>query len=64
MAVLQHIMPNVSPTKYVSSFTMRVDEEFERALDALRLAEKPPMSRSDYLRRLVFEEEKRAQRRK
>lgn len=53
------VMPNTSPIKYESSFTMRVDKEFLDKLDKLRESDRPVLNRSDYLRKLVFEKEVR-----
>ena len=46
-------MANTAPLKYKSAFTMRVDEAFLADLDNLRAAERPIMSRAEYLRKLV-----------
>ena len=54
-----HPMANISPVRYTTAFQMRADVEFIDALDELRLAEKPEMSRADMLRRLVYEETQR-----
>lgn len=41
------------------SFTMRVDREFLDALDRGREKQIPTMSRSDYIRKLVLEADRR-----
>lgn len=51
-------MANTSPLKYKSAFTMRVDEDFLLDLDNLRAAERPILSRADYLRKLVADAKK------
>jgi hypothetical protein len=56
-------MANTNPKKYVTAFHMRVDREFIDALDEVRNAERPILSRADYVRRLVFEALTKKQRR-
>jgi hypothetical protein len=57
-------MPNVSPVKYATAFTMRADDEFLSALDEIRKAERPEMSRADMLRRLVYDQQRKCRREK
>jgi len=44
-----------------ASFTMRVDATFLDALDRGRLRQLPPMTRSDYIRKLVLENDRNGQ---
>ena len=46
-------MANVSPKKFVKPFTMRADDQFFADLDDLRAAERPLLTRSDFIRKLV-----------
>lgn len=57
-------MANEAPLRYASSFTMRTDEEFLEALDAIRELERPVPSRADMLRKLVFEAHRKAKAKK
>ena len=43
------------PSPFVSTFTMRADPDFLDDLDELRLSERPQLSRSDMLRKLVHD---------
>ena len=46
-------MANVSPKKFAKPFTMRADDQFFADLDDLRAAERPLLTRSDFIRKLV-----------
>jgi len=46
-------MANVSPKKFVKPFTMRADDQFFADLDDLRADERPLLTRSDFIRKLV-----------
>ena len=48
-------MPNVSPVKYTTAFTMRVDQEFLDAVEELRRLQTSIPSKSDVIRDLVME---------
>lgn len=49
-------MANTKPKQFTSNFTMRVDDDFLRDVDDLRVAHtRPIVSRADYLRHLVAE---------
>ena len=50
-------MANKYPLKYDKPFTIRVDEAFFEKLDELRVSERPPKTRSDYVRKLVEDAE-------
>ena len=53
-------MPNVSPLKYSTAFTMRVDQEFLDAVDELRRLQSPIPTKADAIRAAVMEALKRA----
>ncbi len=53
-------LPNISPVRYDRAMTMKVDHEFTEALDRVRSREKPALTRSDCIRRLVFEADRKA----
>jgi hypothetical protein len=55
-------MPNVKPIKYATAMTIRIDGEFIEALDELRALLRPVPSKSDAIRRAVFEMLKRERR--
>jgi len=57
-------MGNVSPIRYTKWLQIRADDELLEALDRIRTATKPEMTRADMVRRLVYDEEKRLGRRK
>lgn len=46
-------MANSKPKMLGTNFTMRADEAFLADIDDLRASERPLLSRSDYLRKLV-----------
>lgn len=52
-------MTNVTPIKFTSNFNMRVDPDFLDDLDELRLSERPQLSRSDMLRKLVHDSKRK-----
>lgn len=43
-------MANVSPKKFTTAFTMRVDDEFLRAVEVVRRSHDPVPSKSDAIR--------------
>jgi hypothetical protein len=51
-------MPNVSPIKYTTAFTMRVDQEFLDAVEELRRLQSPIPTKSDVIREAVLEARK------
>jgi len=53
-------MPNVSPVRYTTVFTMRVDRGFLDAVDVLRRLQTPIPSKSNVIREAVMEALKRA----
>lgn len=53
-------MSNTAIVKYDKNFLMRVDQEFLDVLDALRAQHTPPLTRADYIRKLVLEAKRRA----
>ena len=57
-------MGNTKPLKHDAAFTMRTDKAFLADLDDLRVAERPVLSRAQYLRKLVTEAKKAQARRK
>lgn len=48
-------MANSNPVKYDKPLTIRVDQEFLDAADELRAAERPVISRSEMIRKALFE---------
>lgn len=62
--VLKACMVNTKPLKHDAAFTMRTDKQFLADLDDLRVAERPVLSRAEYLRKLVTEAKKGSGRRK
>ena len=48
-------MPNVSPVRYTTVFTMRVDQGFLDAVDELRRLQTPIPSKSTVIREAVME---------
>jgi hypothetical protein len=48
-------MPNVSPVRYTTVFTMRVDQGFLDAVDELRRLQTPIPSKSNVIREAVME---------
>ena len=48
-------MPNVSPLRYASAMTIRVDAEFREAVDDIRSAMKPVPTMSEAIRVAVLE---------
>jgi hypothetical protein len=57
-------MANVSPVRYDKTLQIRTDAEMCEVLDRIRRSSKPELSRSDMIRKLVYDEEKRMERRK
>jgi hypothetical protein len=57
-------MGNVSPVRYSKWLQIRADDDLLEALDRIRTASKPELTRADMVRRLVYDEEKRLERRK
>jgi len=57
-------MPNVSPVKYTTAFTMRVDQEFLDAVEELRRLQTPIPTKADAIRAAVMEALKRAKAKK
>ena len=53
-------MPNVTPLKYDTPFTIRVDQKFLDELEELRGLQRPIPSKSEVIRSLVSEALKRA----
>jgi hypothetical protein len=53
-------MPNVSPIKYSTIFTIRVDQEFLDAVEELRELQRPIPTKSNVVREAVMEALKRA----
>jgi Ribbon-helix-helix protein, copG family len=53
-------MPNVSPVRYTTVFTMRVDQDFLDAVDKLRRLRTPILSKSNVIRVAVMDALKRA----
>jgi hypothetical protein len=53
-------MGNTSPVRYDKTLTIRVDQRFIDALDRVRRQEDPEQSRTDAIRRLVFQADRRA----
>jgi hypothetical protein len=53
-------MPNMSPVKYATAFTMRVDQEFIDAVEELRRLQSPIPTKADAIRAAVMEALKRA----
>lgn len=56
-------MANTKPKTQDRSLNMKVDGEFLEALERVRLSEKPARTKSDCIRRLVFDADKRLRRR-
>ena len=52
-------MANTSQIRYDQRFNMKVDQLFFDVLDKIRKREIPEMSRSDMVRKLVLEAEKK-----
>lgn len=57
-------MGNVSPKRYQKWLQIRADDELIEAIDRIRAAMKPEPTRADLVRKLVYDEEKRMERRK
>ena len=53
-------MPNVSPIKYSTIFTIRVDQEFLDAVEELRELQRSIPTKSNVVREAVMEALKRA----
>lgn len=56
-------MPNVSPLKYATAMTIRVDGEFVEAVDELRTLIRPVPTKSEAIRRAVLEMRERERKR-
>jgi hypothetical protein len=52
-------MSNTAQIKYDKNLVIRVDQEFLDALDRVREQEKPPLTRADAIRRLVFQADRK-----
>lgn len=52
-------MSNTSQIKYDKNLVIRVDQEFLDALDRVCEQEKPPLTRADAVRRLVFQADRK-----
>jgi hypothetical protein len=57
-------MANVSPKRLTKWLQVRSDDDMLAVLDELRADIKPEPTRSDLVRRLIYEAHKRAERRK
>lgn len=55
-------MSNTAAVRYDKNFMIRVDQRFLDDLDELREQHVPPLTRADYLRKLVIEAKRRAKR--
>ncbi len=55
-------MSNTSPVKYDKNLLIRCDQEFLEALERVRHQEKPPLTKADAIRRLVFQADRRVRR--
>lgn len=53
-------MANTRPVRYDKSLMIKVDEELLDALDRVRKREKPELTRSDAVRRMIYDADKRA----
>lgn len=61
-AVYTYLMSNTAAVRYDKNFMIRVDQRFLDDLDELREQHVPPLTRADYLRKLVIEAKRRAKR--
>lgn len=52
--------PMPKDIKYPNQFLMRTDDEFDAALEQLRSAERPVLSRADFIRKVVFDLHRKA----
>lgn len=57
-------MANTKPKTQTRALNMKADDEFLDALERVRHHQKPALSKSDCVRRLVFEADKKARARK
>lgn len=57
-------MANVAPKRLTKWLQVRADDDMLEVLDELRATMKPEPTRSDLVRRLIYEAHKRAERRK
>jgi hypothetical protein len=55
-------MSNTSPVKYDKNLLIRCDREFLEALERVRNQEKPPLTKADAIRRLVFQADRKGKR--
>ncbi len=53
-------MSNTAPVRYSKPFMMRVDQAFIDDLDELRAVHSPPLTRADYVRKLVIDAKRKA----
>ena len=52
-------MPNVSPKQLTKWLQVRADAAFLETIDRLRADNAPPLSRSDFVRKLVIEADRK-----
>lgn len=57
-------MGNVSPKRYQKWLQVRADDELLAEIDRIRASMKPEPTRADLIRKLVYDEGKRLERRK
>lgn len=57
-------MANVAPKRLTKWLQVRSDDDLLEVLDRLCAAQKPVPNRSDMVRKLIYDEEKRLERRK
>ena len=57
-------MGNTSPVKYNGVITIRVDAEFKEALEDVRRSMDPIPSKSDAIRKVIFERQRQLERKR
>ena len=55
-------MSNIAVVRYDKNFMIRVDQKFLDDLDEMREQHVPPLTRADYLRKLVIEAKRKGKR--
>ena len=60
LQICVYTLPMPKETRYPNQFLMRTDDEFDEALEQLRSAERPVLSRADFIRKLVFDLHRKA----
>ena len=55
-----YTVPMPKDSKYPNQFLMRTDDTFDEAVEQLRHAELPVLSRADFIRKVVFDLQRKA----